>query len=177
MSRLCSGLSNNNGCAKQPTLKWSHMHQTHIHVHDLVYYTHTHTHTHTHNNQPLYSIVESKHFSASSGLPNKDIFKSWRIQSPGALCTLVQLEPEIIELLLEVFQVLRTLPLWVEVLMSMLHHLDSWSDTEKWLLCYSHIAFSTHLGVTNVVDEHPIFPNFLGGHLLLFPSTCLIVIQ
>ena len=39
------------------------------------------------------------------------------------------------------------------------------------------ISSFSHLGVTDVVDEYPIFSNLLGGHLLLFPSTCLIVVQ
>ena len=38
-------------------------------------------------------------------------------------------------------------------------------------------SFHVHLGVTDVVDECPIFSNLLRGHLFLFPGARLIVVQ
>ena len=38
-------------------------------------------------------------------------------------------------------------------------------------------SFHVHLGVTDIVDECPIFSNLLRGHLLLFPGARLIVVQ
>lgn len=58
--------------------------------------------------------------------------------------------------------------------MSTFHHLK-YTINEQRGTFVSHWLFD--LGVTDVVDECPIFSNLLRGHLLLFPGTRLIVVQ